>query len=184
VLVAAVQSGSPAEKAGVQAGDVILKMDGEKIQGAVELRNWIALQEAGSSARFDVFREEKEISLTAVLERMPRDEAAPPAARSEETEKVTETLGFKVAPLTEDLVSRYRVPSGTQGVLVVEVDPHRSAYAAGVRPGDVIQSVNKKPVQNLDQFLVLAKRLQKNQTVLLRLKRQAGTLFVAFRLRA
>jgi serine protease Do len=78
------------------------------------------------------------------------------------------------------LAERYGFDRRLTGVLVTSVDPESSAYRGGLREGDLIRSLNRQNVQNRDDFIRLAGGLQKGDTVLLRIHRDGGGLFVAF----
>lgn len=181
VLVAAVQEGSPAEKAGLLAGDVVLDLNGNKVQTAAELRNKVSILPPGTVVKVTIKRESAQKELSVKLERMPDDSAATEKSGKAKTEK-SELLGFEVAGITPAIAQRYSLSPKEKGVVVVAVDPSSAAYASGVREGDVVNSLNKQNIVSVGDFKKLSSGLKEGATVLLKLSRRGGTLFLAFNL--
>lgn len=182
VLVAAIQANSPAEKAGLQAGDIILKMENEILETATELRNKIAVTPPGTKVNFSILRDGDSLTIAATLERMPSEEA-PKGLDPGKAQEQIEKLGFQVAALTPALREQARLSKDVTGVLVTEVDQSSAAFGAGIRQGDVIQSFNRRPIQTLDDFQAVAKMVKRGQTILLRVQKPSGRMFIAFTLR-
>jgi len=138
-LVNQVQDNMPAAKAGIKAGDVILKVDGEVVEDSAMLSRLIASKKPGQRVAVELRRNGKPESLSVAL-----GEMAPMIAASDETPDPTKTgrLGVVVQPLDEAA----RQEAGGRGVLVTEVAG--AAARAGIRPGDVILAVNSAAVQS------------------------------------
>jgi len=143
-LVASVEKGSPAAKAGIQAGDVILKIDGREIQGTMDLSRYVADLKPGSSAKVEVWRKGASREFTVTIgETKPQTVASgAPGAGSEEGR-----LGAAVRELTTDEQKQ----AGTNGGLLVE-NVAGAAARAGLRPGDIILALNNTPVKNAEQL--------------------------------
>ena len=151
VLVADVADDSPAKKAGLHEGDVIVKLDGVEVSAVHQLRNRVSLEPAGKVVRLDFFRGGKSKSTRVTLGALPEDGVA---AVAPEEEPAAEVLaGLELAPLDASTRRRFSVPDDVgRGLVVVRVSPGSQAAEAGVRPGDVILEVNRKRVNDLDSF--------------------------------
>jgi len=149
-IVSSVSSGSAADRAGVRRGDVIKALNGEPVHDTNALRNRVAESKPGSTATLLVVRDGAERTLTVKL-----DEAAPTRAARLEGEGGTDdktALGVAVAPLTPEAASRAGVPSDLGGLIVQGVNPDGRAAAAGIRAGDVIVEVNRKPISTVEEL--------------------------------
>jgi serine protease Do len=178
VIVSGVTSGSAADHAGVKRGDVIKSFNGRDVQDTNTLRNRVAEANPGSNATLVVVRDGAERTFTVKL-----DEAASRTARNGSDSDGTDdraALGVAVAPLTPELASRAGVQRDLKGLLVQDVNPDGRAADAGLRAGDVIQEVNRKPVQTVDE-LRSAVRQTPDRPVLLLVNREGRDLFVTVR---
>lgn len=180
-LVSDVAKGGPAEKVGLKSGDVILELNGKKVEKTVQLRNWISSKAPGTEIELTILRDKKEQTVKARLEELP-SEAPPSKLPNDQQEKLFDLLGFAVAPLSNDFREKYRIPSETRGLIVRAVNPNSSAYYEGLRENDVIQTFNQQKVETMEDFLQHSKHLQKKKTVLLQLRRGESTFFLAFTL--
>jgi serine protease Do len=163
VIVAMVEKGSPAEKAGIQSHDVILEMNGKNIESYDTFRNDIAMLEPGSKVKFLVMRNGKTREVTVTLAERPTEVAqAVPAGQK----KSQETLGIEVQNLTKDLAEQFGYPLG-EGVIVTVVTPGSPAAEAGIQPGDLVQSVNRQSVNSVDDFENAVRGTNDNKVLLL-----------------
>ena len=142
-LVGDVTQGSPAEKAGLKRGDVIVKIDGKPVSDSRSLRMQIAETSPGSSARLTVVRNGATVDVPVTLGEMPNEQQQGPAGAEKGG---AGAMGIQVTPLTPDLAQRLDLPEGTAGVVVTQVQPGSRAADAGLRSGDVIQEIDKKKV--------------------------------------
>lgn len=181
VLVAEVTDEGPAEKAGIQAGDVIISFEGDSVRSGTQLRNRIAAMAPGSEVKLKVWREGKELELKARLESLPTELGAPGSAEALPP-AVNELLGFQVTELSNSARQQLGLSERVRGVLVQDVEPSSSAAQAGLRPQDVILSINRSRVTNLEEFQAQSSRLKKGQTILLQVARGGGSMFLAFTL--
>jgi Do/DeqQ family serine protease len=169
-LVNQVLAGSPAEKAGVKRGDVLLTYDGKPVRGVRELQLLVANTPAGSKIELVVLRQGKRLTLPVIIAAQQPPPAAA-AAPSQDQEK-RQGLGLTVAPA-----------AGGAGVQVETVDPDSAAAAAGVRPGDVILAINQQEVNDLSAFRQAAEKAGKKRNVVLLVRRGETTLYLAFPVR-
>lgn len=181
-LVSNVQKGSPADKAGLARGDLILRLNGKKISEFNELPRMIALVPVGQKVTIDLLRNKKTISTTVVIGEMKADQGFTEEAKpKEERSGKPDALGLKVGPLSKEMARQLNVSPG--GVVVLSVDPNGVAAEKGVRSGDLIIEVNRKKIGNVGHYDKILKTLKKSDTVLLLVKRRGGgTLFLAFTL--
>jgi serine protease Do len=177
-LVGDVTAGTPAEKAGIQAGDVIVRYDGKPVENTAVLRNRVAETDVGKTVAVDVIRDKKPVSLKVKVAEQPKDMTAG-GESVKGAEKGTSLAGLEVRNLTRETTQNLNLPRGTQGVVVTAVETGSAAEEAGVQAGDVIIELNRKPVRNLDDFRHVSKALGKDDAALLRILRQGRRLFVA-----
>jgi Do/DeqQ family serine protease len=177
VLVSGVEPGSPAEAAGLRQGDVITALDDHAVTEGNVLRNQVAGTRPGSQVALTVLRQGKSEHLTARL--VERDGDRP--ARSLPTEAghgEESRFGLAVTPLNPQLARQLNMPASETGLVITEVDPDGVAAEAGLRPGDMIKSVNGTKVGSVAEMrTVLAASHERPALVLL--SRQGTSLFVA-----
>ena len=167
-LVSSVQKDSPGAKAGLQAGDVILKFNGELITGSSDLPPKVAVLKPGSTVTLDIWRNGAEKQLKATIGTMDDKNVV---ARSDRKDLGKAKLGIAVRPLTPE----ERRGSDISGGVVVE-DVAGAAERAGVRPGDVIVAVNTTPVKDAEQLKDLIAKSGK--TVALLIQRENVQIFI------
>jgi Do/DeqQ family serine protease len=173
-LVSAVEADSPAQRAGIERGDVILTFNGDPVSDSNSLRNRVASSQPGSKATVTILRNGREETRQMMLAELPSTRVA---ANDGEGSSNGGRYGMTVSPLTPDVANQMGVR--TKGGLVVEeVAPASAASEAGLRSGDVIVEVNSKPVNSLSQ-LQDAVKANPDRPALLLVNRQGGELFVA-----
>jgi Do/DeqQ family serine protease len=158
VIVDSVTPGSAADRAGIRQGDVIEAFDGQPVKDLNSLRNRVADTAPGSTATVTIARDGAARDLSVVLREA---EASGPQGTDERGSADTgdrSALGISVSPLTPDLADRLDVAKGVKGVVVQDVNPDGRAAEAGVQPGDVIQQVNRQPVQTADELRTAVRR--------------------------
>src|SRR5262245_3678928 len=144
VLVADVMKDSPAEAAGLKAGDIIVEFNGAPIKNVTDLQKRVAGAEPGRATPLVVIRDKASTPLSVKIGEQPTDEAVA-------AEPATETLGLVIEPLTPEASQRFRL-TARSGVVVTDVAPGSAGEQAGIRPGDAILEVNRQPVKDVDTF--------------------------------
>ncbi|RMD61638.1 MAG: PDZ domain-containing protein, partial [Planctomycetota bacterium] len=151
VLIAEVTENSPAEKAGLQSGDILVRFNGDRVSSANELRFLVASAEPGERVPVEVFRDGRTRTFRVKLGELPVEQLT--SANTPGMERHSngafayeESLGMSVRTLTPALAERFGVRDVDEGVIVTAVDPNGPAAFAGLRPGDVILSVQGKTV--------------------------------------
>lgn len=171
-LIAEVVKESPAEKAGLKAGDIILEFDGKAIKDMNELPRIAAVTPVGKKAVVKLLRDGKIVNKTVTIERMA-DVAAP----VHKDAAVQERFGIVVADLTTELAARLRT-SETTGVVVMEVKAGSAAEGAGISRGDIIRQIGATPVKNSAEYEKVLTTLKKGDTVPFLVRRGDSSLFV------
>ncbi|MBR1064597.1 Do family serine endopeptidase [Bradyrhizobium liaoningense] len=169
------QDGSPAAKAGIEAGDVITAVNGTAIKDSRDLARTIATLAPGTSVKLDVFHKGASKTVTLALGELPNERQAKAGEGKAQSNTGTPRLGLSLAP-AGDVQG-----AGQKGVVVTEVDPQGPAAQRGIQTGDVILNVGGKAVANVGDVrseLAQAKSSGKN-SVLLQVKSQEATRFVA-----
>lgn len=177
-LVSQVLTDSPAERAGLQTGDVIIGYDNHRVDEMRDLPRLVANTQANSEVTLDVWRNESQTSVSALISKT-NDESNPVLA--EDTSGSEDTLGLALSPLNDELRKQYSVKEDTQGVIVTDIDPASEAAGRGVRVGDVIQKIGQtvvKTVDMIDPAIKLALKGDKASLLLL-IEREGQVLFVA-----
>lgn len=162
VLVYRVESKSPADKVGLKAGDVIVSLNGKKIRDTRELVRYIFRLKPGTQADLTYFRKGKEIEATIVIGERRGEGGFRHRASAIRTETV-QWRGVVVEELPEEAKEEWGPE--TQGVFVSGVKEGSPAYLAGIRPGDVIDEMNKKKVLKLKDFYNVIKSTKKEVLV-------------------
>ena len=171
-LVASVTPGSPAEKAGLEPGDVIRQVDGQPIVASGDLPAWVGQAKPGQQARLSVWRHGKSVELTATLG--DANDKGSKLARADEAVGKGQ-LGLSLRPLEP----QERRDAGVTEGLVIE-QARGPAAAAGVQPGDVLLAINGAPAKNIDQ--VRAAMAKAGKSVALLIERNGDKIFVPVRL--
>jgi serine protease Do len=166
-LVSSVESGSPAEKAGVKPGDIVLKVDGTDIESSIQLSSRVASMKPGSTTELEVWRNGKPRELSVTVGEAPTQQVA----SSGGSDLSGARLGVAVRPLTPEEQAQAKVEGG----LVVQQVAGPAANA-GIRPGDIIVSVNQKPVKSVDDLRSAAKASGKTLAILV--QRNDARIFI------
>ncbi len=179
-LVASVVKGGPAEKAGVEPGDVIVAIDGDDVAQVKELTRAIAKLAPDTRAEIVVLRNGERKKLSVDIGRTPSEPALARADASDPTAG-TGALGLRLSELTPSARQQFGVADEVQGALVVDVDPSGAAAEKGLRPGDVIVSVGQRAVSSVEEAKQEIERQKSAEraSVLLRIVRQGEASFVA-----
>lgn len=176
VLVSRVFANSPAAAAGLMAGDVISKFEGQKLQGTEHLQQLVAKTSVGQSAELDLTRAGKELRLKIKLGERPEEPRALAQAAPEEK---ADRLGVKVRDLPPGVARRLKLEAG---VAVIDLVPGSQGARAGLLPGDIILAVNGKKVNASDQYYSLMSSLKPGSSVAFRLNRQDIKVDLAFQM--
>jgi len=173
-LVSEVMEGSPADKAGVRAGDVIVEFNGRKFAKATDLPGLVADVPVGKDVPIVVVREGAERRLNAHIAKLEEESHAKVAAESDGKG----TLGLSVQPVTPP-VARELGLKVKEGVLVRDVVEGGRAAEAGIRAGDVIVEVGRRPVRTVEDFKARLDKQATDEPVVMLVNRDGQTIYVA-----
>jgi len=178
VLVASVEPGGPAEKAGVKTGDVITRIGSQTIESGRDLSRAVAGMKPGTDAALTVVRGGTTQEITVKVGQRPGEQTASLSGPQQDSEAVGKRLGVALAPIDE--ATRRQLGANVNGVLVQQVQPNSAAAENGIRPGDVIVSANNRDVTRPADVAQAWTQAQKDKRpVLLRIMRDGQSLFVA-----
>ena len=174
-LVSDVTANSPADKAGLKNGDVILEFNGKNVRDSRHLKLQVAQTAPGKEVPVKISRDGKIKDLDVTLKEVPSDKALAKAQNGKASEQ--DVLdGITVDDLSAEVRKQYEVPSNVKGVIITDVDPNSVAYEAGLREGAVIQEIDRKPVKNAEEAVAMSDL--KGKSVLLRVWSRGGSHFV------
>lgn len=180
-LVASVEPGSPAAKAGVQAGDVITGVNGQKVDSPRTLAVDVANLKPGSDAKIDVLRDRNQQTLTAKLATLePVRTASAGDNGNGGGNGGRPSIGLALAPLSQDVRGQLNLPSNTTGAVIEQVRPGSAADQAGLRQGDVVVGVGAKAVSSPEDAVTAIRGAETgNKDIALRILRDGHSVFVA-----
>ncbi len=180
-LVADVTAGSPAEKAGLKAGDIITKFNGKPVRDSRHLKLQVAQISPNTKVPVEVLRDGSTKTLTVQLKEFPRNELAAGSRRgsNDAGSEAEETLkGVTVGNVDTRAREQLNIPSDLKGAIVTGIDESSAAFEAGLRQGDVILEINRKPVASAGDAVELSAKNDKKGSVLLRVWSRGGTRYV------
>lgn len=178
-LVQDVEPGQAADRAGVKPGDIITEYQGQRIADSTQLRNLVAQTAPGAIVRFKVWRDGAEREMSATLGEMTLARTGGGESGGSSGSAGGALAGVTVENLTPDIARRLNLPAATRGVVVDDVDDDSNAASAGLRSGDVIESVNRQPVSSVGEFnAALQKAGKKNALLRVRRARQGAFFLV------
>jgi len=153
VLIAGVLDDSPAEKGGIESGDVIKKFDGEKVDNVREMLKKVGRTKVGKKVKVEVVRDGKPVTLKIEIGQRPNEldkfgNISPGTWR-----------GIELSDITDELAKKYRIEQKT-GALVTNVEYNSPGFKSGIRVGDVIQGVNKREIKDVAEFKKIVSKIE------------------------
>jgi serine protease Do len=174
VLIADVVQDGPADKAGLQRGDVVTKFNGKEIDNVQALTRLVAQMQPDAKANVEILRDGKSSKVQVAVGTMPEGTGEPGA-------KKPGAWGLTVQNLTPELAERFGWSKGETGVVISAVEPGSPAAEARLRQGDVIQEVNRRKVKNLRDYNLALESTKKEASLLLLIKRGDHTFWVTLK---
>ncbi len=175
-LISEVTDGTPAAKSGLRESDVITDIDGREIRDDNHLRKVVGTIRPGTSVSMGIVRDGKRKTVKVTLGDYPENLTA--VTKTQKKDNYNK-LGLEVANLTNDILRRYNIEDGDEGVVITNIDRNSDAWQEQLRVGDVILSVNKKTVDSVRSFNRIVDGLKTGDTILLRCKRGSRRFFSA-----
>jgi serine protease Do len=181
-LVGDVAKGSPAEKAGIRRGDVILEYNGKKVEDVGNLRNMVAQSKVGADVPVRILRAAKEYSVRVLIVELPKEVAEAVPSSAPEESAVEGLSGLTVMELTKEIAKQLGLRKEEKGVVVARVEPGSAAEEAGIRKGDVIQEIDRERIERLDDYDRIVSKLSAEDTALFFINRSGKKFYVTIRL--
>jgi serine protease Do len=171
-LIATVEKDTPAEKAGLKAGDIIMEYDGKPINDSNELPRLVAVTPVDKKVRLVIYRDGKKQDFFVVVSKLKDGEGVATVSGGSESEK----LGITVQELTRDLAARLGIKDSKAGIVISEVKPGSSAEDAGIATGSIIIEIDGQRPETVEAFTAVVSKLTKGAVVRLLLKRPDGSV--------
>jgi serine protease Do len=184
VVVTDVLENSPAAKAGLQQGDVIVSYDSKPVENTGSLRNHVAQTGIGKKVKIGVVRDKKEKEFEVMITEQPKDmsrRGEEGSAVSPDEEVSTALAGIEVRDLTPDLARRLGLSKADKGVVITRIEPGSTAADSGLREGDLVVELNRQAIKSVKDFNRLTSKVGKQDTVLLLVNRQGRNTYFALK---
>ncbi len=176
-LVAQVMEGSPAEEAGLRAGDIIVEFEGEEIDLSSELPHLVGRTKVGHAAKLTVVREGKKKTVKVTIGELPTSDEQVAVAPKKPVEKL-DRLGLKVKPLDKKALEEYNLEGGVQVLQVAD----GAARKAGIRQGDIIARLNNQSFKDADEFANIVDDLPEGRAIPALIIRQGNPSFIVLKI--
>ena len=186
-LVGSVNPGGPADKGGLEPGDVIIEFNSKPVRRRDELVSYVVATRPGTTVPVKVLRDKAERTLNITIDELDLQAEGTRTTRRGEApggpgdDQETEGFGITLSPLTADAARRFRLGPDTEGVLVTDVDPTSPAARQGIREGDVILQVNRRPVRSPQEARRILDAVPSGGTAFFLLMRNGQQTFVTVR---
>jgi len=171
-LISQVYGGSPAEKAGLKVGDVVVEVDGVKIKNSQDVVREVLKKKVDQKVSFVVLREGKRVEISVTTAQMPEKIGERGPAKP-----AKEWFGLRVSNVTPDIAKQLGLTK-TEGVVIVGVQPNSTAQNSGLKPGDIILEINHQKIANEEDYRTTMEKAKPGQGVLLLIDRGGSTFFV------
>ncbi len=165
VLVGEVMEDSPAEKGGLQRGDVIVEVQGKKVEDPNQIRNMVAGVEPGHEIEIKILRDNKPMTKKVIVSELPSEMQKP--AKGEYSNLLN---GVSIQDLTPEIIERLNMPNNIKGVIVAEVDEDSPAFET-IKPGDVILEINKGRITSVKDYEKVVAKIKPSEDILLFVRR-------------
>ena len=172
VLVGDVVEGGPAEKAGLQRGDVIIEFEGKKIEEPTQLRNMVANTPPNKEISLKIIRENTTEIKKATISELPSD-----MQKSSKAEYNKLLNGVSVQELTPEMYGKFKLPKKLKGVIVSDVEEDSPA-AMMLLQGDVVQEINRQKITNVAEYEKVVSRIKPGSDILLLIFRGGSSIFI------
>ena len=184
-LVATVGRNQPAEKAGIEPGDIILEFNGKPVKNRDELVSTVVATKPGSTVPVKILRDKAERTLSITVAELNLEEESGRAAETRETtdpvEESSAGFGVTLSALTAETARRLRAPEDAEGVLISDVEQGSPGFRAGLQRGDILIRVNRQPVRTPQEASRALGQIRSGSTAFLLVLRQGQEQFFTVR---
>ncbi len=173
VFVAKVYPGEPAEEAGIQAGDVIIKIDDKEIENSRDLSLTVAGISVGEVIRVKLIRDGAQRTIKVKLGKRPDQ-----APGDEPLRDGYDRFGLKLQQMNADIAGKLGYPENIKGLVVMDIEPDSSAAATPIRPGDLLMEINRQKLETVSQYQSYLEKISKGAMVHMLFRRGNSQVFV------
>ncbi|NOX21245.1 MAG: DegQ family serine endoprotease [Nitrospirae bacterium] len=178
-LVSDVLRGSPADRAGIKRGDVIVRFDNKTVENVSMLRNLVAQSPIGSRKTIEVIRNRRPKRLTVVVAELPKEFNEFAEDYTVQAEVANALYGVTVTDITPAIARQLGVSLKEKGVVVVDVQTDSPAHDAGLKKGDIIQEIDSKDIKDYDSWKEALNNIKEEDTVVLLVNRRGKRFYLA-----
>jgi serine protease Do len=177
-LVSDIVKDSPAARAGINRGDIIVEFNGKEVKDVSSLRNLVSQSKSGSTIKLKILRSGRELTVEVNVLELPREvaEIVPNTLPNEQEAKVL--TGLVVMDLSKEIIRQLGFSREEKGVVVVKVEPGSSADEAEIKKGDIIKEINRKEIDNLVTYNAVFANMKTNESALLFVNRGGKRFYV------
>lgn len=172
-LISQVYEGSPAEKAGLKIGDIVVQIDGKKIKDSQDVVREVLKRQVGQKILFEVIRDGKRVEISVITTQMPS-----PPTEQKPSGPGKEWFGLRVTTVTPDIAKQLGLAKA-EGVVIEGVEMGSAAQGVGFRKGDVILEMNRQRIKDEKDYRNAMEKVKPGQGVLLLISREGSTFFVS-----
>jgi serine protease Do len=176
-IIGMVERGSPADRAGLRAGDVIVEFNGKPVTDGEQLTALVVATAAGSRVPVVFYRAGQRQTASVTIEELVLDDEG----RRRQGDTSQAGFGLSLMDVTQEIAQQLRLAPGVDGALVESVEPFAPAANAGIRRGDVILEINREPVRSAADAVRILRQLKSGQTAFVLVARQGSQVFIAMR---
>jgi len=177
-LVSDVAKDGPAAKAGIMRGDVILEFNGKEVRDVSSLRNMVAQSKTGSEITIKILRAGREFTARLFIVELPREVAEVIPSQLPDNSDLRALTGLTVMNLSREIIRQLGFSKDEKGVVIVKVEPGSPADDAEMKKGDVIKEINKKSINNVEDYNKITANIRENDSVLLFINRSGKKFYV------
>ncbi|HOK79270.1 MAG TPA: DegQ family serine endoprotease [bacterium] len=173
-LVSDVMPDTPAEKAGLKPGDIILEFNGRPVAEPKDLQKMVADAKVGETVTLTVWRDKKKISVQIKIAERPEEETI---AKSESEPSQKTWRGLQVSDITEEMRKQFNISASVKGVIVINVEPGSPADECEITTGTIIRKINEWPVSSIKEFQSIISKIDKKSSVTLWVQQEGNNRF-------
>ena len=175
VLISDVMPDSPAAKAGLKPGDILVEFEGKKMEAPSDLQRAVGMAQPGQDTKMKIWRDQADRTIEIKIGEAPDEREA----QQRPSRATPSALGLDVRPITPEIAKQLNLKS-TEGVVVARVDEGSTAAESGVQRGDVIREINRQKVRSMADYERLTKDVKEGDRLTVLLQRGPMSLYVAF----
>jgi serine protease Do len=162
-------------------GDIVVEFNGREVKDVSSLRNMVAESKAGGEMALKILRAGKELAIRVTITELPREAAEASPERLQDNSELKALAGLTVMDLSKEIIRQLGFNKDEKGVVIVKVEPGSPADDAEIKKGDIIKEINKKAVNNTEDFNRISTNVRTNDSVLMFINRNGKKFYVILR---